>query len=65
MCIRDSLKVDRLGLDEVDHKYLLGIIHRFKGGPVGLESLAVSIGEEPRTCLLYTSVCYGACKWLC
>ena len=45
----DRLKVDRLGLDEVDHKYLLGIIHRFKGGPVGLESLAVSIGEEPRT----------------
>ena len=43
------LKVDELGLDDVDHKYILGIIHRFKGGPVGLESLAVSIGEEPRT----------------
>ena len=33
----------------MDHKYLLGIIHRFKGGPVGLESLAASIGEEPQT----------------
>ena len=29
----DRLKVDQLGLDDVDHKYLLGIIHRFKGGP--------------------------------
>ena len=45
----DRLKVDQLGLDDVDHKYLLGIIHRFKGGPVGLESLAASIGEEPQT----------------
>ena len=45
----DRLKVDTLGLDEVDHKYLLGIIQRFKGGPVGLESLAASIGEEPQT----------------
>ncbi len=33
----------------MDHKYLLGIIQRFKGGPVGLESLAASIGEEPQT----------------
>ena len=45
----DRLKVDQLGLDDVDHKYLLGIIHRFKGGPVGLESVAASIGEEPQT----------------
>ena len=45
----NRLKVDRLGLDEVDHKYLLGIIHRFRGGPVGLESIAASIGEEPQT----------------
>ena len=43
------LKVDELGLDDVDHKYLLGIIERFKGGPVGLEALAASIGEEPTT----------------
>lgn len=45
----ERLKVDHLGLDDVDHKYLLGIIQRFKGGPVGLESLAASIGEEPQT----------------
>ncbi|MFV0395960.1 MAG: Holliday junction branch migration DNA helicase RuvB [Coprobacillaceae bacterium] len=45
----DRLKVDELGLDDVDHKYLLGIIHRFQGGPVGVESIAASIGEEPQT----------------
>ena len=43
------LKVDELGLDDVDQKYLLGIIHRFQGGPVGVEALAASIGEEPLT----------------
>lgn len=45
----DRLKVDHLGLDAVDHKYLKGIIERFKGGPVGLEAIASSIGEEPMT----------------
>lgn len=45
----DKLKVDHLGLDHVDHKYLKGIIERFKGGPVGLEALASSIGEETMT----------------
>lgn len=45
----NRLKVDELGLDDVDHKYLLGIIHRFKGGPVGVEALAASIGEESQT----------------
>ncbi|MGI6511564.1 MAG: Holliday junction branch migration DNA helicase RuvB [Catenisphaera adipataccumulans] len=45
----DRLQVDSLGLDHVDHKYLLGIIERFKGGPVGLEAIASSIGEEPGT----------------
>lgn len=45
----NRLKVDELGLDDVDHKYLLGIIHRFRGGPVGVEALAASIGEEPQT----------------
>ena len=42
----DRLKVDHLGLDAVDHKYLKGIIERFKGGPVGLEALASSIGKN-------------------
>lgn len=43
------LRVDALGLDDVDHKYLMGIIERFRGGPVGVESIAASIGEEPMT----------------
>ena len=42
----NALKVDALGLDDVDVRYLLGIIDRFKGGPVGLEALASAIGEE-------------------
>lgn len=42
----DALKIDELGLDEVDIKYLLTIIDRFQGGPVGLEAIASSIGEE-------------------
>lgn len=45
----DRLKVDDLGLDDVDIRYLRGIIERFKGGPVGLEALASSIQEEPMT----------------
>ncbi|MDO4378432.1 MAG: Holliday junction branch migration DNA helicase RuvB [Erysipelotrichia bacterium] len=45
----DKLKVDKLGLDDVDHRYLKGIIERFKGGPVGVEALANSIAEETTT----------------
>lgn len=45
----NRLKVDSLGLDEVDIRYLTGIIERFKGGPVGLEALASAISEEPMT----------------
>lgn len=45
----DRLKVDKLGLDEVDQRYLMGIIERFKGGPVGVEALANSIAEETTT----------------
>ncbi|MBP3892109.1 MAG: Holliday junction branch migration DNA helicase RuvB [Solobacterium sp.] len=45
----DRLHVDSLGLDEVDIRYLRGIINRFKGGPVGLEALASSISEEATT----------------
>ncbi|MCQ2815189.1 MAG: Holliday junction branch migration DNA helicase RuvB [Bacilli bacterium] len=40
------LKVDDIGLDDVDIKYLKTLIHRFNGGPVGLETLAAAIGEE-------------------
>ncbi len=42
----EALKIDALGLDEVDIRYLETIINRFHGGPVGLESIASSIGEE-------------------
>ena len=45
----NRLKVDEMGLDQVDHKYLRGIIERFKGGPVGLDAIASSIGEEAMT----------------
>ena len=45
----DRLKVDELGLDETDHQLLTSIIERFKGGPVGLEAIASSIGEETST----------------
>ncbi|MBR3363679.1 MAG: Holliday junction branch migration DNA helicase RuvB [Solobacterium sp.] len=45
----DRLHVDSLGLDEVDLRYLRGIIERFHGGPVGLEALANSISEETTT----------------
>lgn len=41
-----ALKIDDMGLDEVDIRYLLTIINRFHGGPVGLESIASAIGEE-------------------
>ncbi len=40
------LRVDPLGLDEVDLAYLTTLVERFKGGPVGLETLANAIGEE-------------------
>lgn len=43
------LKVDPIGLDDVDHRYLMGIIERFRGGPVGLDALASSIAEETTT----------------
>ena len=44
-----KLHIDEIGLDEKDRSYLLGLIENFGGGPVGLESLAASIGEEPTT----------------
>ncbi|MDW4527514.1 Holliday junction branch migration DNA helicase RuvB [Rossellomorea marisflavi] len=45
----DLLQVDQLGLDHIDHKLLRGIIERFRGGPVGLDTIAASIGEESHT----------------
>lgn len=45
----DALEVDEIGLDGVDRNMLLSIINKFSGGPVGLDTLAASIGEDPGT----------------
>lgn len=45
----DLLKVDRYGLDEMDRKIVLAIIEKYGGGPVGLNTIAASINEEPDT----------------
>ncbi len=45
----DRLKVDSYGLDEIDVEYLTSLIQKFNGGPVGLETIATSIGEEVTT----------------
>ncbi len=45
----DRLKVGKSGLDETDHQLLRAIIERFNGGPVGIDALASSIGEETST----------------
>lgn len=43
------LQVDDVGLDHIDHKFLKGIIEGFQGGPVGLDTIAATIGEESQT----------------
>ena len=45
----ELLQVDALGLDHIDHKLLVSMIERFRGGPVGLDTIAASIGEESTT----------------
>lgn len=45
----DALKIDRYGLDEIDNKILTTIITKFKGGPVGLTTIATALGEDPGT----------------
>ncbi len=45
----DRLKVDAMGLDDTDYQFLKAIIERFNGGPVGIEAIASSIGEETST----------------
>ncbi len=45
----DILDVDKLGLDQNDRSYLLTIIEKFSGGPVGLETLAAALGEDSGT----------------
>ncbi|MCH7619575.1 MAG: Holliday junction branch migration DNA helicase RuvB, partial [Candidatus Marinimicrobia bacterium] len=45
----EKLEVDEIGLDDMDKKIILTIIGKFSGGPVGLSSLAVAVGEERNT----------------
>ncbi len=45
----ERLQVDKLGLDHIDHKLLLGIIEKFRGGPVGIDTISATIGEESHT----------------
>ena len=45
----NKLEIDELGLDEIDRKILETIILKYKGGPVGLETLSATIGEEVET----------------
>ena len=45
----EALNIDRYGLDEIDNKILLTIIDNFKGGPVGINTIATAIGEDGGT----------------
>lgn len=45
----EALNIDKYGLDEVDNKILNTIIDKFKGGPVGLTTIATALGEDPGT----------------
>jgi Holliday junction DNA helicase RuvB len=45
----EMIEIDKHGLDEMDKRILLSVVQKFAGGPVGVNSLAVSVGEEPDT----------------
>jgi len=45
----NALNIDKIGLDEMDHKILTTIIQKFEGGPVGLKTVATAVGEEAGT----------------
>ncbi len=45
----EALNIDRYGLDEIDNKILSTMIHKFKGGPVGLSTIATALGEDAGT----------------
>jgi Holliday junction DNA helicase RuvB len=45
----EALNIDRYGLDEIDNKILNTIISKFRGGPVGLSTIATALGEDPGT----------------
>lgn len=44
-----ALEVDEFGLDEMDTRILMSVIEKFQGGPVGVSTIAVAVGEEPGT----------------
>ena len=46
MTALDMLEVDRFGLDEIDQKIMRTVLEKFSGGPVGVNTIAASIGEE-------------------
>ncbi|MGL5318641.1 MAG: Holliday junction branch migration DNA helicase RuvB [Bacteroidales bacterium] len=45
----EALNIDKFGLDEVDNKILITILDKFRGGPVGLTTIATALGEDPGT----------------
>ena len=45
----EALNIDRYGLNEIDNKLLFTVITKFKGGPVGLSTIATAMGEDPGT----------------
>ncbi len=45
----DLLEVDRFGLDEIDRKIMRTVLEKYRGGPVGVNTIGASIGEEPET----------------
>ena len=45
----EALNIDRYGLDQIDNKLLTTIIDKFKGGPVGLTTIATALGEDAGT----------------
>ncbi|MBN1982085.1 MAG: Holliday junction branch migration DNA helicase RuvB, partial [Chitinivibrionales bacterium] len=45
----EQLDVDKRGLDDMDKKIILTIIEKFRGGPVGISSIAVAVGEDAQT----------------
>ena len=50
-----TLGIDALGLDAMNRRYLEVLIRDFEGGPVGVETLAVSVGEDRETLTMSTS----------
>ena len=45
----EMMEIDSIGLDEIDRKMIFAMVRSFGGGPVGLETLAATIGEEANT----------------